>query len=426
MGDRIVENIKPKPLRQIMKKYQLRPYQEQCVKKILWSQKLEGNEVACLPVGSGKSIILAELAHRLQKPILILAPSKELLEQDYEKLNNYVDKSEIGIYSNSMHRKDINFFTFGTIQSCYKKPELFKDFKCVIVDEAQNVDPRNLDGMYTSFFQSIGFPKVIGLSATPFRLSLMYRMGQYGLEGITTTKLITRMKGFFWKRIIFNIDHEELVKQGYLAPLRYLDKSVIGHQDIPLNTSHSEFDLEKFEKRIIDKHEEIITALLFAKELSKNCLVFCTSVQQAADLAEELEGEVVSANTPSKERQRIVQGFRDGAIPMVFNVGIFSEGFDKPNLDMICLVRPTRSLALHCQQLGRGARPFPGKNFCRVLDLVGNIKGLGTLESLKIVKREKWEIETNVNPNWHNYPLDSFLIAPKDRAGEAPAHTNIC
>jgi DNA repair protein RadD len=136
-------------------KYTLRPYQEKAISKLLWSQKLEGADLCVLPTGAGKSIVIAELVHQLNEPILILQPTKEILEQNYEKLCHYVESVQIGIYSASMSRKDLGFYTFATIQSIYKKPKLFAHFGVIIIDECHLVNPKNLSGMYTKFFNEI-------------------------------------------------------------------------------------------------------------------------------------------------------------------------------------------------------------------------------------------------------------------------------
>jgi DNA repair protein RadD len=400
----------------------LRPYQAQAVEKLLWAHTLQGADICCLPTGAGKSIVIAELAHRLNQPILILQPSKEILEQNYNKLANYVEHAQIGIYSASMNRKDLGFYTLATIQSIYKIPEKFRHFRTVIVDECHNIDPKSLSGMYTSFFQAIEEPKIIGFTATPYRMALMYRHDSEGLQAVTTTKLINRMKNRFWHRIVFNIDNADLVAQDYLVPLRYLDKSVIRHTEIPLNISRSEFDLKEFERRIVDKEEEIIDALCFAEQIGKSVLVFCSSVEQANHLSEVMEGVVVTAETGKKERDRIIQSFKNGKIKMVFNVGVLTTGFDHPQLDCIVLLRPTRSLALYYQMLGRGVRKAEGKKFCRIVDLTGTVEGMGRIETIRVLRKAteegkmEWQIESEANPRWHNYALDSFLIAPAENS----------
>src|SRR4051812_3998685 len=122
----------------------LRSYQQKAVEALLWAHKLEGPDVAVLPTGAGKSLVIADLAKKLMQPILILQPSKEILEQNYNKLCHYVDESEIGIYSASMNRKDLGFYTLATIQSIYKTPEKFKEFSTIIIDECHKVDPKSL------------------------------------------------------------------------------------------------------------------------------------------------------------------------------------------------------------------------------------------------------------------------------------------
>ena len=392
-------------------KYKLRPYQEQAVSKLLWSQKLEGADLCVLPTGAGKSIIIADLARRLNQPVLILQPTREILEQNYEKLTHYIEPIQIGIYSASMNRKDLGFYTFATIQSIYKKPELFAHFKMVIIDECHLVNPKNFNGMFTTFLKGIGNPKVIGFTATPYRLDHIYTKLKTGeILTHTTTKLINRTKGRFWHRIMFNINNEDLIKKGYLVPLKYIDKTIIEHENIPTNISKSDFNLEKYEEKIEKEKDSILEAVYFGMELAKSVLVFCSSIRQASNLCDLVTGSaVVTAKTKKKERTRIIKEFREGKIQTVFNVGVLTIGFDHPELGCIVLLRPTRSIGLFYQMLGRGVRPAEGKEFCRVIDMTGTVKQLGKIESIKLIKRDKWELESEKG-SWHNRILYSFLI----------------
>jgi len=392
-------------------KYKLRPYQEQAVSKLLWSQKLEGADLCVLPTGAGKSIIIADLARRLNQPVLILQPTREILEQNYEKLTHYIEPIQIGIYSASMNRKDLGFYTFATIQSIYKKPELFAHFKMVIIDECHLVNPKNFNGMFTTFLKGIGNPKVIGFTATPYRLDHIYTKLKTGeILTHTTTKLINRTKGRFWHRIMFNINNEDLIKKGYLVPLKYIDKTIIEHENIPTNISKSDFNLEKYEEKIEKEKDSILEAVYFGMELAKSVLVFCSSIRQASNLCDLVTGSaVVTAKTKKKERTRIIKEFREGKIQTVFNVGVLTIGFDHPELGCIVLLRPTRSIGLYYQMLGRGVRPAEGKEFCRVIDMTGTVKQLGKIESIKLIKRDKWELESEKG-SWHNRILYSFLI----------------
>jgi DNA repair protein RadD len=400
----------------------LREYQKQAIDKVLWSMKLEGNDLISLPTGAGKSIVVAELAKRIDKEVLILQPSKEILEQNMAKLLLYVDPSEVGVFSASMGRKDISKFTFATIGSIYTKPELFKHIGLVIIDECHLVNPKNTGGMFTTFLKAIGNPKVIGLTATIYRNVLAYHLisgtWQRGeMECKTTLKLICRMKPFFWNRLMFNIDLGDLTRQGFLSPLRYEHRAFIKQEDMKFNKSESDFDLVDFEKKLGSRQEQIAEAVLEAQQQYKSVLVFCSSVGQAEKLASVVKGaEVVSAKTKPKERERIIEGFKSGEIKTVFNMGVLTTGFDHPSLDCIILVRPTRSVGLYYQMLGRGVRIAEGKKFCAVIDYTDTVRKLGELESIRLVKDEekKWNLQTSTGL-WHGRQLYSWNIktAPK-------------
>ncbi len=138
--------------------FTLRPYQKEALEKLLWSCKqssFEGGDLVVLPTGAGKSLVIAELAVRLSSPILIIQPTREILEQNYEKLTHYVEPMQIGVYSASMDRKDLGFYTFATIGSVYKHPEKFAHFGVIIIDECHLVNPKRLKGMFMSFINKI-------------------------------------------------------------------------------------------------------------------------------------------------------------------------------------------------------------------------------------------------------------------------------
>lgn len=397
---------------------ELRYYQREAIDKIKWSLRegLEGGDLICLPTGAGKSIVIAFLAKELEQDILILQPSKEILEQNMGKLLQYVDREDVGVYSASMKEKTIKRYTFATIQSIYKKAEDFKHFKLVLVDECHLVNPKNLGSMFTKFLKDIGDPKVIGFTATPYRIFLSYfriqnEYGGWSLEGANTLKLINRIQPRFWHRIMYNINNHELVEKGYLSPIVYTDHSLISHEDIPLNKSKSEFDMDAFEQKIQNKKQLILQTVTYALGKHKSVLVFCSSVSQAEDLAKEVGiGAVsVSSKTNAKDRDDIISGFKNGSIRVVFNVGVLTTGFDHPSLSCIILARPTRSLALYYQMIGRGVRLAEGKTYCEAIDLTSTVKNMGRIESIRLVKEKMWEIKTDTG-NWHNRQLFSFTI----------------
>lgn len=399
----------------------LRPYQEACVDKIMWSMQLSGNDLICLPTGAGKSIVIAEAANRIDKEVLILQPSKEILEQNLAKLRLYVPAQDIGVYSASMKSRKVRKYTFATIQSIYKKPYLFEHIGLMLIDEAHGVNQKNKDSMYARFCESIGHPKTIGFTATPYRNVIGYHGTQEtGFIAQMTLKLMVRMKPQFWNRMLYNVNPGDLVDQGYLCPLKYVDRTIVTHEALPFNKTRSDFDLNVFEKKIKIEIPRVIRIVEYCRDHFNSVLVFCSSVAQAYQLSGMVPGsKAVSGDTKMAERDRIIEDFKTGRIKVVFNVGVLTTGFDHPGLDCICLVRPTKSLSLYYQMLGRGVRLAPGKEYCTVIDFTGTYDKLGPIESIRLAKEEQleyknpvWELRTSTGP-WHNKPLYSYAIERK-------------
>jgi DNA repair protein RadD len=382
----------------------LRPYQNDAIERALWSiEKFDNNSLIVLPTGAGKSLLIAGIADNLRKEVLILQPSKEILEQNMEKLKLYVPEDEIGVYSASAKRKDINKYTFATIQSIYKKPELFNHIGLVLVDECHQVNPKNAKGMFSSFLKKIGNPVTIGLTATPFRnIPYTFRADNGFYISKLSLRLINRVNPRVWNRISYNINNHELVEQGYLTPLKYFDRSEIPHQRIPLNKSGTDFDLTKFNKMFQPLETQIIDSIIKAQFYRKAILVFCASLEQAERFSNAVEGSRwVSGETPLQERTEIIEGFKNGDIKVVFNMGVLTTGFDFPELDTIYLLRPTKSLGLYYQMLGRGVRTALDKKDCYVLDYSGSYKELGKIEDIKYYNENNyWEVYAN-GEKWH-------------------------
>lgn len=391
----------------------LRPYQRACLEKIKWGITLEGNNLVSLPTGAGKSIVIAELANYLNQDVLIFQPSKEILLQNKEKLSQYVNEEDISIYSASLGEKQIKKYTFATIGSI-KDFEMFKHFKIVIIDEAHLLNPKEESSMYQTFLKETGDPKVIGFTATPYRIFPSYFKDAFGgLYRSVAIKILTRLKPVFWDRLIFHINNEELFKEGFLTPLKYSDHSLFLQEEMKLNAGKTDFDIEAFDKMLESKAESLREVLNIAQSKYKHILVFCSTVSQAKKLSEEFpfSAYVSSKDTKAKERDFIINEFKEGRIQIVFNVGVLTTGFDFPALDCIVLMRPTRSIALYYQMLGRGVRKAEGKEFCHVIDLSNTVSKIGRVETIKLEKLNgKWELTTETAQDWHGKELYKFKV----------------
>ena len=138
--------------------------------------------------------------------------------------------------------------------------------------------------------------------------------------------------------------------------------------------------------------------------------MFCSSVDQAEKLFSLTKNsEVVTAKTKSDERASIVEKFKNGKIKTIFNVGVFTIGFDHPALDCIILLRPTRSIGLYYQMLGRGVRIAPGKTNCKIIDMTSTVKNLGKIETIKLEKKNNWELYSETG-SWHNREIYRFKL----------------
>lgn len=378
--------------------YKLRDYQQQAsdaAARFFADKKSKKNAVMVLPTGAGKSLVIADIAARLDGHVLVFQPSKEILEQNYRKLCSYgvVDCS---VYSASAGSKRVNRVTFATIGSARNHPELFRHFRHVVIDECHLVNPK--EGMYRDFLSGLGGCKVLGLTATPYRLSSSRDFG-------AMLKFITRTRPCVFSEVVYQVQVATLLDMGYLARLRYfeLPPPCWDEDRLRRNTTGADYT----DKSVIQEYErtdlygwlaQVVDRLLHNRVTGirrRGILVFTRFLKEAERLARSVPGAaIVSGETPKAERERILREFRAGGIPVVANVGVLTTGFDYPELDTVVLARPTMSLALYYQMVGRAIRPHPEKQEGWIVDLCGNVKRFGKVKDLRLVDggNGKWAV----------------------------------
>jgi DNA repair protein RadD len=127
---------------------------------------------------------------------------------------------------------------------------------------------------------------------------------------------------------------------------------------------------------------------------------------------------VVTGKTNKVLREKIISDFKDGTIKYVFNVGVLTTGFDHPSLDCIVLLRPTKSITLYYQMLGRGVRTAAGKKHCKIIDLTSTVQHLGRVETIQLLKEKgKWELISETG-RWHNQQLYRYTIEVEKKKKE--------
>lgn len=362
---------------------------------------IDGNHLYCdgqffIHHNSGKSLIIADIAARLDGHTLVFQPSKEILEQNFKKLCSY-GILDCSIYSASFHSKEISRITFATIGSVKNHPELFTHFKNIIVDECHLVNPK--EGMYKDFFDAVKC-KVLGLTATPYRLSSSRGFG-------SMLKFITRTKPHVFSEVIYHVQVSTLLDMGYLAKLNYYPMNPIGWNDLNLkvNTTGADYTDKSVQKEYerIDFYGylvHIVQRLMNPKAggKRKGILVFTRFLKEAERLTWSIPGcAIVSGDTPKTTREMILKHFKTGEIPVVANVGVLTTGFDYPELDTVVMARPTMSLAMWYQIVGRAIRPHPSKEVGWIVDLCGNIKRFGEVSDLRLHDNGngKWAVFSN-------------------------------
>lgn len=377
--------------------YTLRPYQRAASDAAVsaFQSKTESNGILILPTGAGKSLIVADIANRLGESLLILNPSKEILEQNFAKLQSY-GCWDADIYSASVGRKKINRITFATIGSIINHMQDFSHFRNVIIDECHNVNSQG--GMYERFINDVP-RKVVGLTATPFRLGR-------GMNGMSMLKFLTRTKPRIFNRVLYCCQVSELLAKGYLANLSYYDLTAINLELVKTNSTGADFD----EKSLKSEYQRsgfydklTATTLRVLKPNSgiprNGVLVFTRFTEEADNLVEKLKqngisAAIVTGSTPKKERKLLLEEFKAGKIKIIANVGVLTTGFDYPSLDTIILARPTKSLSLYYQMVGRAIRPYKDKD-AWVIDLGGTYRRFGAVADLKIecpLGTSKWAV----------------------------------
>lgn len=359
-----------------------RPYQQQGIDKAVdfFRNGKKEHALEVFPTGSGKSVIIAGIAAQMDGPTLVFQPSKEILEQNVAKFKSYGFRA--GIYSASVGEKRVDKVTFATVGSVARKHHLFRDFQNIIVDECHLTNAKG--GMYDDFFKSLEDAKVLGLTATPYRLSTT-------VDG-AMLKFLTRTRPRIFSKVLHVVQNEVLFRSGHLAKLEYFAFDVIDRKALQTNSTGTDFSEASLRQHYTKINLAQTTASYAVRLLAKrkNLLVFCALVAEAHQVSRMVPGSVVlTGETDKTKREKYLAQFKAGIIPCIINVGVLTTGFDYPALEAVLIARATMSLALYYQIVGRVMRPHPEKQSGWVVDLGGNVRFFGKIETLEVRRDEK-------------------------------------
>ena len=392
----------------------LRENQTEPIRKAIsfFREKKSRPSLIVLPTAWGKSILTAFVAKNTADRIIVLQPSKELLEQNYNKYQALCSDDVFtcaGIYSASFGRREIAQITYATIGSIKNLGAEFRrhGFTKMLIDEA-HLYPREADSMLGKFLQESGITHVLGITATPVKLQT-----NRDRDGSTYSKLVMltsrSKKGNFFKEIIHVGQVEEMVRMGYWSPLRYEAAGFDGSM-LRFNTSRSEYTEESVQQAYdANGGTEGIVRALDAHPDRRHVLVFVPSVADACGLAARYpDSGVIYGDMDKHERAQTIERFRAGSIRVIFNVRVLSTGFDYTGIDCIVLGISTASIALYYQIVGRATRIDPDKRDALIIDLGGNVERFGRVEDLSFEQGKLWRLFGTGGKLLSGIPIDQI------------------
>jgi DNA repair protein RadD len=390
----------------------LRDYQQAAVDATIayLCEHKEKHPVVSLPTGAGKSHVIAALVawamSHADTAVLIVTHTKELVEQDAVKIREALPAIPVGIYCAGLRQKKVAPVTVASIQSIFRKVGQMLPFDLIIVDEAHRI-PHGDDGMYRAMFAAQPQARIIGLTATPYRLN-----GGMLHEGDDA----------LFDDLIFEGSTAELIDRGYLCRVRA--RATPAHAD--LRNVHMRggefiqhemtkaFDQEQLTKKAV---EDVLTNAKGRHSIMVfGCSIeHCRHIESAFKSHGEPSVATITNETFPGDRARIINQFKAGIIRVLVNCNVLTTGFDSPNVDCIVLLRATQSPGLYVQIVGRGLRTHDSKDDCILLDYGMNVERHGPLDTITAERATSGEgpAPTKTCPQCAHIILAGFRTCPE-------------
>lgn len=371
----------------------LRPYQQAAIDATLSQLRQYGSTVTVLPTGLGKTVYAAKLISGWEYGnSLFLAHTKELINQAADKIGmelGYRPAVEMGVQGQNIDTMFGGGMTVvGSVQSMYgdRRLDKYKDypFGLIVVDECHHATSSTYRKVVDYFRNLNPNTKVVGITATPNRS-----------DGTAL--------GLMFESVAYQMTINDAVEGGWLVPVKQ-EYVIVDSLDFDgLKIRKNEFGEQDFRasdlEEILTEEETLHKMALptIEKVGTRSTLIFTASVAHAHQLAAVLNryrkdsAAAVDGSTDKEVRKRTIDDFSDGKLQFLCNCAVLTEGFDAPQCSAIVMGRPTKSLCLYTQMLGRGLRPLPDvvdgvaesfdrrmailtseKSNCLVLDFVGN------------------------------------------------------
>lgn len=327
-------------------------------------------------VGSGKSLLFAELARRALargERTIIAAHTRELVEQNAKACRDLMPGVHVGINAAALGERTWRAPVIcAAIQSIYKDAVSFGPIQMLGVDEAHLIG-HSENGMYRDLHRALGFPRMPGGSGTTFRLQ-----GGSLVEG----------EGAPFERVVFRYSILDGIRDGYLCPAFSLgadDKMDPAKLKVGVDGDYTPGSQDAQMIAAMDNH---IAQMVHHGADRRAWLIFEASAKASVAMAARMNEwgiptGLVLGKTPTVERASVIEQYRAGRLRALVNLQALTTGFNVPAVDLLVMRRRTKSLGLYIQICGRALRTSPGKTDCAVLDFAGNIDQHGPLDFIR-------------------------------------------
>lgn len=322
---------------------QLRPYQKECIEAV--EHAGNGRWLCQLATGMGKTVIFANIPRHGNT--LILSHRQELVMQPLR----YFDCEtavEMGTSSGNHLGKAIAPVTSASVQTlCKRFGNYDRDaFHTIIVDEAHHAASESYRRILDYFLPR----RLLGFTATPNRAD-----GK-GLECV-------------FDKIIFQKDLRWGIENGYLSPI-HCKRVNIGYDLRGVSTKMGDYSPKDLDRVVNVASCNRAIAEVVRQIADLPCLIFAVDVEHAEAIAKEIPG-AVALSAQSKDRAEVIAAYKKGEVKVLVNCALFTEGTDLPNTRTVIIARPTKSVGLYTQMVGRGTRLSAGKDHCLLIDCIG-------------------------------------------------------
>jgi superfamily II DNA or RNA helicase len=380
----------------------LRDYQQESVAQIFSHWSRDKNILVQQPTGAGKSLIIAAVIEefiKLNRPVLLIAHKVELIRQLQAHCQKWFPQIEVGIIANQQQfkRNENALIQIASIQAFNRlKTHQYPDASLVVFDEAHHCHARS----YAQLFSHYENSSILGVTATPMRL-----------DGKGLKTLYGGVNGF--DHLITGVAVRELIERGYLSdfkfytPVKLLDPKAAG-----IHTRMGDYvqsELEEYTRKTLIYGDVIKTWERHAKGL--RTVVYPVSVKYSQELCKAFQkagypAEHLDADTPAKKREAILNRFQRGKTLILCQHSIIIEGVDVPDIGAVVFARPTKSLTIWFQAIGRSLRPATNKQSAIIID--------HTTTHLSLPFPDQ-EIEWSLEPITIPKPTNHGVTCPKCR-----------